>query len=349
MKFHRHLFLALPILVLLGAFALPICAQSPDQSLPTGVLTSEINGRIPALDLGDARLTRHFYAFEGTPGDLLITVDSKNLNGDIDVFTAMTFRPLMKTTLYANSQSAEITKGLYLRTRQILILRVEGRTPNDEEGTYHVRFGGSFAPFSGGIPVAENSEPKLDTSAPNRDGRRLSSVGATIAQPVIEKPAVPTGPTVVEQPKETAESKKAAAEKEQTNPTTTAKPKPARASTARNSRGRPRPSRPKPAPAETGAAKTSEPKTEENTKEVSTAGAEKSGATEPSKSETKPQEIPITGPHLIIESKDGTKIDRPMSTVRRVVIEGGTIVVVLKTGRIERIPMSGVVRMAIEP
>ena len=58
---------------------------------------------------------------------------------------------------------------------------------------------------------------------------------------------------------------------------------------------------------------------------------------------------PPAGAHLIIEEKDGTRIDRPMSTVRRVVIEAGTIVVVLKTGRIERIPMSAVVRMAIEP
>ena len=38
-----------------------------------------------------------------------------------------------------------------------------------------------------------------------------------------------------------------------------------------------------------------------------------------------------------------------MSTVRRVVVEGGMIVIVLKTGHIERIPMSSVARMAIEP
>jgi hypothetical protein len=52
---------------------------------------------------------------------------------------------------------------------------------------------------------------------------------------------------------------------------------------------------------------------------------------------------------LIIEEKDGTRIERPMSTIRRVVVEGGGIVIVLKTGRIERIPMSNVSRMAIEP
>jgi hypothetical protein len=38
-----------------------------------------------------------------------------------------------------------------------------------------------------------------------------------------------------------------------------------------------------------------------------------------------------------------------MSTVRRVIVESGVIVIVLKTGRIERIPMSNVARMAIEP
>src|SRR5260370_21160648 len=77
-------------------------AQSSDQNLPTAVLSNEINGSIAALDLGDPRLTRHFYAFEGTPGDLLITLDSKNLNGDIDIFTSVTFRPLMQTTMYSN-------------------------------------------------------------------------------------------------------------------------------------------------------------------------------------------------------------------------------------------------------
>jgi hypothetical protein len=74
------------------------------------------------------------------------------------------------------------------------------------------------------------------------------------------------------------------------------------------------------------------------------AGDEKSGETQPA---TPSQEAP--GPHLIIEQKDGTRIDRPMSTVRRVIVEGGTIVVVLKTGKIERVPMSAVARMSIEP
>jgi hypothetical protein len=302
-------------------------------------------------------LTRHFYAFEGNPGDGLITMDSKNLNGDIDIFTAVTFRPLVKTSIYASSQPPlGVTKGIYLRTHQILILRVEARSPNDEEGTYHVRFGGSFAPFSGGIPVAETAENESESAGSTRGTKRLSSVGATIVEPVVETPPATAETKPAENAAEKPAEDTAAAKKPATG-----KARPTR-STARNSRGRAsRPAKPKPATPDTEPAKNSEIKTEETkTEEVKTgepkkeAGAgEEKAAPDSAKPETpaKPntQELPLTGAHLIIESKDGTKIYRPMATVRRVVIEGGMIVVVLKNGRIERIPMSTVARMAIEP
>jgi hypothetical protein len=348
-SFRKQLFVALVLPGLLCAITSAVLGQSADQSLPTPVLANEINGRITALDLGDPRSTRYYYAFEGTPGDLLITIDSKNLNGDMDIFTAVTFRPLMKTTLYASSQSSEVIKGLYLRTRQILILRVEARTPNDEAGSYHVRFGGTFAPFSGGIPVAENTEAQEDRASGS--SKRLSSVGATIAVPVVE-----TLPSTTE-PKPAANEKPAEATDTKATAPKSARTRPARPSTtARNSRGRARPAKPKPAPAKTEAAKTATAKTEETkpeeVKKETGAVEEKTAATTPEKLEpAKPaaQELAPPGAHLIIESKDGTKIDRPMSTVRRVVVEGGTIVIVLKTGKIERIPMSAVARMAIEP
>src|SRR3954466_13116629 len=130
--------------VLVCALAQVVAAQSTEQSLPTPALASDINGKIAALDLGDPRATRHFYALAASPGDLLISVDSKNLDGDIDVFTAITFRPLMKATLYSSPQSAAVTKGIYLRAHQLLILRVEARTPNDDPGTYHIHFAGTF-------------------------------------------------------------------------------------------------------------------------------------------------------------------------------------------------------------
>jgi hypothetical protein len=344
-RFHKHLFIGLLLPCLLCAIVSQAFGQSSDQSLPTPVLANEINGSIAPLDLGDPRSTRHYYAFEGNPGDLLITIDSKNLNGDLDVFTAVTFRPLMKTALYASSQSGEVTKGIYLRAHQIFVLRVEARTPNDEAGSYHIRFAGTFAPFTGGIPVAESSATQKDSTAAGRDNNRLSSVGATIPRPAVEAPAT-TAPKVAENEKPAEE--KAVANK--TTPAAAEKPKPTRTA-GRNARGRPRPVKPKPTPSESAPARTAAAKNEEGTKETPAPKETKTDTTASEKSAviTSTQELPLAGAHLIIESRDGTKIDRPMATVRRVVVEGGMIVIVLKTGRVERIPMASVNRMAIEP
>jgi hypothetical protein len=353
----KRLSLSAVLLLLLCAAGIST-AQSNEQSLPTPVLTSEISGTIRALDLGDSRLTRHYYAFEAAPGDLAVTVNSRNLNGDVDVFTAGTFRPLLKISIYANTIPPEVSKGVYLRTHQILILRVEARSPDDDPGSYRITFGGSFQPFSGGIPVAENTESTTETTT-GRNTRRVSSVGATIPQP----PEPKAEEARTEEKTETGPPKEAEAKPEP-------KPKSTRTTgrgTARNRPARtPRPKpaeteRPKPESAGTETSETAKSKTESpRTEKPKTAksrttkpkveakpaeGEEKSGETQPA---TQPQEPP-PGPHLIIEQTDGTRIDRPMSTVRRVVVEGGTIVVVLKTGKIERVPMSAVARMSIEP
>lgn len=294
-----------------------------------------VEAKIGALDLGDSRLTRHFYAFEGTPGDLVISINSRNLNGDMDVFTAVTFRPLMKISIYANTIPPEVTKSVYLRTKQILILRVEARTPNDDAGNYRISFSGGFAPFSGGIPVAESVEAETEVASSNPGTKRVSSVGATIAEPPAETPAATPEPTSAS---ETA-SEKPAEDKETKKPSP---PKSARttsrrsAPTSGNPRRRQPPARSKPAGPDT--AKTEPAKTEEARKESPREGEEKPTV----------QDSPV-GARLIIEEKDGTRIDRPMSTIRRVIVEGGQIVIVLKSGRTERVPMSNVARMAIEP
>lgn len=312
------------ILILIVATLAPVgvsqlWAQSPNQELPTPVFSNEINGTIVPLDLGDPRSTRHYYAFEAAPGDLSVTVNTRNLNGDVDVFTAVTFRPLTKITIYAGTIPPEVTKSLYFRTRQILILRVEARTPNDEAGSYRITLGGSFQPFSGGIPVAENAPAETDPEKrDDNNPQRLSSVGATIPRPPRE--------VAVEEPKP-AEIEKPAEEK----PATTAPS--ARRSTSRTPRRNPRgrtPSR---------STRATPPKTE----------PAKTETEQPKAEEEKPPQQTLPGARLIIEQTDGTRIDRPMSTVRRVIVEANVIVIVLKTGRTERIPMASVARMAIEP
>jgi len=326
--------IAFCVFSLVLGLALQARAQSSDQNLPSPILSKEISGRINALDLGDPRMTRHYYAFSASPGDLLITVEGHNLNGDVDVFTAVTFRPLMKTTMIATSQSSEITKGIYLRTPQILILRVEARTPNDDPGTYHIRFAGAFEPFSGGIPVAENI-PATESVTGTSDANRLSSVGATIPRPATETAEAKPSP---EKTSEETEARKPV-EKPSAAP---------RRKTTRNTRRNTRtaPSRKTPAPKP--AIETAKEKPAEST-ETPAAPAETT-TTKPSTEKPAKQELPQTpGTHLIIQQKDGTTINRPMSTVRRVVIEGPAIVIVLKTGKIERIPMANVARMSIEP
>jgi hypothetical protein len=327
LKFHNRVLVIFVLPIVLVTLAGTTRGQSPDQELPTAVLSNQISGRIPALDLGDPRLTRHFYAFEATPGDLLITVNSRNLNGDVDIFTAVSFRPLMKISLYANTIPPEVSKSLYFRTRQILILRVEARTPNDDPGAYRITFGGTFQAFSGGIPVAEEAESET-SQAGDRTGKRLSSVGATVAEPVgeVKTEETKTPDVASEKPPVETIAKKPV-------------PKPRRTRPARG-----RPARTPPRPPKTETAKT---ETAGTSSEAKSAGTEENPGEKPA-IEKPPAQEP-GGAHLIIEKTDGTRVDRPMSTVRRVIVEGNVIVIVLKSGRIERVPMSLVVRMAIEP
>ena len=336
--------------------------------MPSAVRSNDVSGKIAALDVGDSRATRHYYAFAASPGDLLVTVESKNLDGDVDLFTAITFRPLMKTTVYATSQSA-VTKGIYLRAHQLLILRIEARTPNDDAGTYRIHFGGAFEPFSGGIPVAENTE--TTETAPEKAGaNRLSSVGATIPRPPAEmtetaeaKPS-PSPEQTSEKSTETSETPRTETEKPAMTARTNPKTPPRRGSRPSTSRRQPPPKKTeqpknqtetvestKIEPAKTETEKTEPSKTEKGLiDEKPSLPKEKSSETTPAE-KTKPQDFGVqpAGARLIIEEKDGTRIERPMSTVRRVVIEGQTIVVLLKNGRTERIAMADVARMAIEP
>ena len=312
-------FFAITVIVLAVA---SVSGQSIDPNAPSPVRRNSVTGRIAARDLGDARLTDHYYALVGTPGDLLITVKSTNLNGDIDVFTATTLRPLLKLTLYAES-AAPVTKGIYLRKREELILRIEARSPNDDEGTYRLSFGGSFEPIVGGPEIAEAETPTTETTTPGgRKTKRVSSVGARIEEP---EPPVTEVVTATPTPEPTPEAKPVetpAATPEKSPEAVTEKPAP-----VRNTRGR-RPAVRRPAP-----------RVRETPPPVATVEAPK----------PKPEPEPEIGPRLVIETNDGTLINRSMSTVRRVTVENGQVVVTGKDGKIDRILLVNVVRMSIAP
>ena len=303
--------------------ATSLSAQSLDPNAPSPVRSNNVSGRIAARDLGDPRLTDHYYALTGTPGDLLITVQSSNLNGDIDVFTAGTLRPLLKLTLYAEI-AAPVTKGIYLRKRKDLILRVEARSPNDDEGTYRLSFGGSFEPMPGGADIAEAETPATET--PRSPGtRRVSSVGARIEEPTPPPTEVAATPTPEPTPESTPEAKPVETPKESVEKPAeaeTVKPAPA----PRNTRGR----RP--------AGRRASPRTRDTV-----------AAAEEPKPKPAPEPEPEIGPRLVIETNDGTLINRSMSNIKRVTIENGQVVVMNKDGTINRILLANVVRMSISP
>lgn len=340
------------LVLLLTLFAAVAVGQSTDIAAPSPVRTNDVVGTIPARDLGDPRVTDHFYAFTGTPGDVLITVDSQNLNGDIDVFTFTGLQPLLKFTVYAGSSSA-ITKSIYLRKQEDLILRVEGRTPNDDEAVYRIHFGGSFAPLASAPWISEGdnatqpANAAARTAATAKKGRRVSSVGARIDEPPAEVAEAPT-------PEPTPEAVEA------TPKTAAAKPKPG------NSRVRRPATRPaaKKSPAETAKAEeTAKDESEANAPTENTESEKKTTparkrptrktttarTAKPAPAPAPPQEVEESGPRLLIETNDGTLIDRYMSTVRRVTVENGQVVVVGRDGKIQRISLASVVRMTIAP
>jgi hypothetical protein len=338
----------LPIF-LLAVFASVAVAQSTDVAWPSPVRTNEVQGTIPARDLGDPRVTDHYYAFTGTPGDVLITIDSRNLDGDIDVFTLSGLRPLLKFTVYAGSSSAT-TKSIYLRKQEDLILRVEGRTPNDDAAVYRLHFGGAFEPITSG-PLAEHedaAQPLTTAEASSKGGRRVSATGARIEEPVVEtaeKPQPAPSPVVSE-----SGPKKAA-------PRTTSRITRTGRSTVRRTRPAP-PPRAKPEETASKGDEEKKPATEAGETPTTPAverptrrgrNARAAAKTTPATPAPAPAETADSGPRLIIETADGTLVDRAMGGVRRVTVENGQVVVIGKDGKIQRIPLASVVRMTIAP
>ncbi len=361
-----------------------IQSQSLDARSPSPVRSNEVVGRISARDLGDARLTDHFYTFTGTPGDLLITIDTRNLNGDIDVFIAGSLRPVLKLAVYAEATSP-VTKSIYLRQREGFILRVEARSPNDDDGIYHLRFGGAFEPIIGAAENTEEAAGETATNQPVRRGKRVSSVGARIDEPTpppeVAAAVAPTPeptPTVVETP--SPEPKLEAPLEASPKPASNARSRP---TPPRRRRGRGTSTAAKPAteaaapksdeeksgaepattkPEESAAAtKNSKKSRTEPTEAADVSDAATSDSTPPPKARTSKRSKPATrtegsaaqpeenGAKLVIEMLDGTRVEHYMSSIRRVTVESGQIIVTRTDGEVERIRLASVIRMSIGP
>jgi hypothetical protein len=315
-------------------------AQSVNVSYPTPILTNEIEGTIKARDIGDARLTSYYFTFLANQGDVFINIVTKNFNGDIDVFLAEGLKPLTKVVVYADMSDNETGRVLYFRKSERLILRVEGRTPNDDPATFRIKFAGSFE-ASKDAPTEEPALP--DLKAANDTGIRVNSVGTIVAAAPKQKPTPePTG-TVAENEKpgdtETvpsqAENEPTGAAKEKkvevvvTDPTAAAE-EPAR-TTAK-------------APAERRRGKGLRSRSR-------TSAAAKVPAPPRRRPPAKAPEAepdPLKSIFLLIEFKNGGKIERPMSEVLRMTVDKGILTVISRDGTIGRYSIFDIVKTTIQ-
>jgi hypothetical protein len=308
-------------------------AQSSEPKYPTPITSNEINGTIKARDVGDPRLTTHFYVFNGNQGDIFINVLTKNFDGDIDIFTADTLRPLTKIVVYSDTSDRETGRVIYLRQPQKLILRIEGRTPNDEPATYRIKFAGSFQPLTG---ISETEEPELpEVKTDEKNSVRVNTVGTIIEVKPKPAPKLPENIELTEQKKREKDELTGREEKEEKK---AKEEKRAEVIVTENISGpetQPKPE--KSEPANKTVSKNRNPKT----KSVKPKAVEK-------KEEKAPEQNPLDNIRLVVLFKDGSKIERPISEITRFTIDKGILTIVHKNGSIGRYSILEVAKITVE-
>ncbi|MBV6497083.1 MAG: hypothetical protein DYH05_12935 [Acidobacteria bacterium ACB1] len=317
-------------------------AQSSDVNFPTPLSSNKLNGTIKARDIGDNRLTTHYFVFNGTQGDLFVNVVAKNLDADIDVFAADGLIPLTKMVVASDAQANETGRLIYLRKPEKLILRVQGRSPNDLPATYQISFGGGFAAITGqdapDAPVVEsavsgevavNSVGTILPQQPKKEAARTEPPKAEIAS---TKEPVEAESKPVESDRR--EESKPSVEKAKTTPTTERRSK----------------RRPKVVVTETiepkaeVAAKPAKKKAEKRPRRT----AKKEEKPEPPKAETVPPVDPLANVKLVILFKSGEKVEIGMPDLMKFTVDRGQLLVIRKTGSIDRYSMLDVAKVTIE-
>jgi hypothetical protein len=294
-------------LLLLVVF-IPAIAQSSEQNFPTPITQNEIAANIPARDIGDSRLTTYFFTFNGSQGDIFLKVKANNLNGDIDVFEAETLRPISKIRLFADFSADEIVRSIYLRKSEKLLLRIEGRTPNDDLATVKIQFTGSFV-ASSETAIDESGIPKVDKK--NEGETEVNSVGTIIVvKPKEISKEIPNVEVAkVIKPKKSGKAKKVEIPNVEIPKVITPKVK--------------------------------KPKIESPKPKVQKSKKEKIEAVKPIVTE-KPSKT------LIVTFQDGTGFQKSLSEILKFSVERETLTIISKTGEIKRYSISDVAKLAIE-
>ena len=371
----RGLFFTTILVLLLGA--LPSAAQSTSQDFPTPVTSNEIVGTIKARDIGDPRQTTYFYTFNGDQGDVFINIVTRNFTGDVDVFAVPGLRSVTKIVIFANDTDNETGRAVYFRKSEKLLLRIQGRSPNDDPASFRIKFAGSFVTAKESDVLPEPELPKINTSS--KSGVRVNSVGTIIPAPpkvVLVKTEPVEAADVIDKAK--SEDQKAedvaAGDPPKTDTEKPAKglevvvtdnlPKKDETAAARTPPRRTPVSRRRP-PAKTGTRKpqpvevAAEAKSVEMPPEKPSAEA-KDNETPPIKKASRNRAVkkpkvlkepvadPLASIRLVIAFKDGKVIEKTMSEVVKFSVDKGILTVILKDGTISRYQIIDVSKVTIE-
>jgi hypothetical protein len=354
-------------------FSIPVYAQSSDQAYPTAITENQISGVIKARDIGDPRVTTHYYTFNGRQGDLFINIVTKNLSGSVDVFDTDGMKPLTNIIVYADVAQSETGRVIYLRKPGKLILRVQGRTPNDDAAEYQIKFAGGF---EAATPTGDEPPiPKVSDAGENNSGVRVNSVGTIVA--VIPKTRPTPKPVETAKTEDTSEAKKVDEEKvaKTEEPETTPTEKPAEKATDETAKtstvesvkevqkrtvAKAKPQNSKrvklksdqsenaaPSDANTGSSETvkkSEPADEEGRSKPQVVITDNTAKKQPAE----PKASPLANVNLVILFKDGRKVERPMTQVERFTVDQTTLTVIGTNGRIAKFSILEVASVTIQ-
>lgn len=321
--------------VLLGAvFTLSagLTAQSTDQNFPSPVTQSEVGSTIRARDIGDARLTTHYWVFDGAQGDIFINVMTQNFSGDIDVYQASDLKPLTKMVMFADAGASETGRVIYMRQPGRLMLRVQGRTPNDDPASYKIKFAGSFVALA---PQKEQKPPTVEGT--DETGINVNSVGTIL--PVKPKPTAEAKPE-----KKVPARTETAATSPQTPPAKRAETKEQAAAPEKDTPEKDDPS------VETifgnKAAKVTVTRTPPETANPPTRRT--ATVSRPPKTRPEPVKDPLAGVSLVVTLKDGTRNELPMTDIIRFVYDHGFLTIFMKDGSIKRVGVAELASVTVQ-
>lgn len=371
----RNRTVKLAIATLCVGFAIALAAvstnaQSTDQAFPTAITESQVTGIVKARDLGDPRVTTYYYTFNGLQGDLFVNVVTKNLSGSVDIFALDGMRTLSNIVVYADKAQSETGRVIYLRKPEKLLLRVQGRSPNDDPAEFQLKFAGGFeaaTPTRDEPPV-----PKVTSLGDNDSGVKVNSVGTIVA--VTPKPRPTPKPTSADAAKASAnvesrsepkdERKPAKSDGKELNKTADASVEAVSTDSKEPTNA---PSQSLPTNRRSNRKKTdqvakSEPSGARNTsssdeKKASQAVNDKNRAAVNDASAKRDSAIkeapvatanPLANVKLVILFKDGTKVERPMTEVFRFTADQTTLTVISKNGRVSKFSILEVTSVTIQ-